>query len=108
MISICLRKHCLALIVVLLIAGSARAGGLDYQHYWAFEIGKHKCSVSEIESMGRPGIRFTRVQIQNASRIHGRDFQCGIWNFSAVAILVPLGGVIGLVMLLQRRQRNAL
>jgi len=102
MISNRIKKACLGLVVILFLAGAAHAGGLDYHHNWYIKVGGHYYSVAEIEDVGRPGVRFTRVSI----RKNGRDFQCSIWIFTATALLVPLGGLTGLAMLIQRRQRQ--
>lgn len=104
---ICRNRLLLTTMAVLMMVGTASAGGLDVHHHWSIEIGKHTLIASEMEDTGSPGIRFTRVQILSRRRIHGRDFQCRLWTFSAIAILVPVGGVVGLAMLLQRRQRKA-
>ncbi|MGY8639656.1 MAG: hypothetical protein ACKVJU_01035 [Verrucomicrobiales bacterium] len=64
MISNRIKKACLGLVVILFLAGAAHAGGLDYHHNWYIKVGGHYYSVAEIEDVGRPGVRFTRVSIR--------------------------------------------
>ena len=96
----------LVLLWVTLTGTKAQAGGIDYNHYWNIKLGNCWFVVSEIKGYTGKRKPFTRVQFGKTAQLHGRDFQCGIWTFTAVVSAMPILGFVGLYSLVQYRRRN--